>query len=400
MAEPQNPKLTDFSRGANNRTSRGHLPAGFYRESVNLDPLNGGNLALRAGYERRYAGTAVRGLLTLDNKALIADGTDLVEFDLNTNSSTVIRQIAPSGVFTGCVFNDELFFCTATEALRYKNGVVRAWGVPPVTSQPPAVGGAGGALLAGVYKYAITRVVDGEEGGTAAAKIVAVPANGKITLTLPTGTHRLYVGHVNSTEMYLQLANTGAVSVSALVDDTLALSTQFAVAPPANAQMIAAHPGVILLAVDKALWITHPLRPHLLYPARGFVQFAATIGMVASVAGGVYVSADHTYWLSSVAGKTPQQVQIHATRAVPGSATLLPDGSAAWFSENGLVVGAPAGAIKFLTEDNYVPLLTSRAASGLVEHDGNQMVVTTLRGLPKSNPLAISDYVDAEIVYP
>jgi len=401
------PKRGDFSRGANNRYPRGRIPEGFFREAVNLNPLNGGAMSLRAGYERRYEGAEVRGVLSLGETLLIADGTDLVAFDTRTNASQVLRTI-PGGAFAGCVHNNELFFCAGHETLRYRPGAgVRAWGVPAVTAQPAVAVQAGGALRAGAYKFAATWVsADGEEGGTTRADVVTVNEQSQLVFALPPppvgGRVRLYAGFVSSTELYLQgeATEAGPLVVTSIVDDTATLETQFAQPPVGGASLVASHRGVILQAVDNVLWLTHPLRPHLVYPARGFFQFSAPIAVVQPTDGGVYVVADHTYWLTDVETDQPQQREIHPGGAAHGSGTALPDGSASWFGPDGLVVGSPGGALEFKTRDNYVPLIAAQAASGVVERDGNQMVVTTMRGLPKSNPLTIGDYVDAEIVYP
>lgn len=402
------PKLNDFSRGANNRFSNDRLPGGFFREAVNLNPLNGGRVALRAGYQQRYSGTAVRGLLALGERLLIADGAALVEFDLSTNASGTLRTIDAAGVFAGCVHNNELFFCAGGESLRYTPAQgVRMWGVPTVTAQPPVTADAGGALQAGAYKFAATFLsAAGEEGGTVRSNVVLVDAAQKLEFDLPAppagGRVRLYMGFVNSTELYLQgdRASAGTLEVTSVVDDTPTLETQFAQPPIGGAGLVASHRGVILAATNNTLWITHPLRPYLVYPARGFFQYAAPISVVQPVDGGVYVVADKTYWLTDVETTQPAQRELHPGGAAHGSGVKLPDGSACWFGPDGLVVGSPTGQLEFKTRDNYVPMIASQAASGVVERDGNQMVVTTMRGLPKSNPLTIGDYVDAEIVYP
>lgn len=403
------PKRGDFSRGANNRFPRGSIPEGFFREAINLDPLNGGKLALRAGYEKRYTGTAVRGVLALGETLLIADGGSLVAFDLATNSATTLRSIDPGGAFAGCVHNNELFFCAGHETLRFTpTRGVRTWGTPAVTDQPDVQVLAGGALQAGTYKYAATFVsAEGEEGGTTRARVVTL-AQGqqKLEFAVPAppngGRVRIYMGFINSTELYLQheVDAAGTVPVYSVADDTLTLETQFAMPPVGGATLVASHRGVILAATDNVLWITHPLRPHLVYPARGFFTFAAPITVLQPVADGVFVVADKTYWLTDAETAQPAQREIHPSGAAHGSGVRLPSGEVCWFGADGLVVGSPGGALSFKTRDNYVPMLASQATSGVVEHDGNQMVVTTMRGIPKSNPLTIGDYFDAEIIYP
>lgn len=71
----------NWSAGANNIAPRDRLPEASLRAAVSVDPLPGGRLAARARYQRRYAGSAVRAVLALGSKLLIADGTELVEFN-------------------------------------------------------------------------------------------------------------------------------------------------------------------------------------------------------------------------------------------------------------------------------------------------------------------------------
>lgn len=174
MADPI--RRDNFSGGANNRVRANALPPGFFREAVNLDPLQDGQLALRAGYEKVYTGVAVRGALALGSNVLMADGTSLIEFNQTTNTSRVLRTIAGAGPFVGAVFNHELFFCTGNESLRYDGAAVRTWGVPvPALPATPTVV-AGGSLLAGVYKFVATFIdAAGDEGGASTAGRLSLP---------------------------------------------------------------------------------------------------------------------------------------------------------------------------------------------------------------------------------
>lgn len=407
-------RRSNFSRGANNRVARGRLPEGFYRESVNLDPLTGGGMALRAGYDLIYEGDAVRGVLGIGSYLLIADGTELVEFDTDTNSSRTLRTIVGSGLFAGTVWNDELFFCTATECLRYRAGTVREWGVRSPGLQPTPTLAAGGAIRAGAYKFATTFVnAYGEESGASTADAFVVPADGyKATFVLPAppsgGSVRLYCSFNNSTTLYLQgeAGAAGAFDLTNIADNTTTLLTQFCGAPSPGA-FVAERAGVILIAQGNVLWVTQPMSPHLLRPAYSFFQYPKPITMVQCTDDGAYIGADATYWVTGIETDKPTQRTVSELPPVFGSGTEIASADtdasakqAVWMTAQGPVVGAAGGNLRFLTRAHYVPTVASQGASGIVEHGGNQMVVTTLRGIPKSNPLVAGDYVDAEIIYP
>lgn len=198
----------NWARGANNLASKDRLPDGFVRHAVNLDPLPGGRLSLRAGYERIYAGAAVRGVLALGNKLLVADGTDLVEVNTDNGANRVLRTIAGTGAFSGEVLNDILYFSTANECLQYDGQDVTAWGVPDVLYQPSIASTNAGGLIEGYYQVAVTHTdSQGREGGTDRPAVIFVNTGFAITVTvasIPAGcTANVYVGSVNGDTLYL-----------------------------------------------------------------------------------------------------------------------------------------------------------------------------------------------------
>lgn len=406
MVEPVTKR--DFSKGSNNRAHASALPPGFTRESLNFDHPPGGQLALRAGYEEAYAGTAVHGVLALGHRLLIADGAALIELDTNTNSTRALRAIPAVGGLAGAVLNGELFFCTADEALRYDGSTVREWGVPvpPPIAQPTVA--ATGALLRGAYQYTATFInAQGEEGGAVYADLFTVGTEGSAaTFTLPEppagGRVRLYLSTVDGTTMYAagERTTAGTLHVTAAPGDDAPLGTEFAKPPPVGT-LVTAYNGVLLVAAGSTVWVTSPLQPHLTYPSRAFFEYPAPVSVLQAVAAGVYVGADTVYWLTGADTIQPTQVPIQGAIApVPGTGASTRDGRAAWMTQYGPVLGDAAGRVEFLTRDNYVPTVASRGASGAVEHNGASMVVTTMRGIPQKNSLQAGDFFDAEIIYP
>lgn len=66
----------------------------------------------------------------------------------------------------------------------------------------------------------------------------------------------------------------------------------------------------------------------------------------------------------------------------------------------GIAVSAPRGTAELVSGANFVPELALSGGSGIVQNNGNQTVVTTMRGGKGPNPLAASDYYEAEIITP
>lgn len=392
-----------WSKGINNKANWRRMPDGTTRDLVNLDPLPGGVLALRAGYEKVYAGTDVRGALSVGRYVLIADGTQLVMYDRLQDTAQVLATIAGSGRFVGDVLNDELFFCTENQTLRFKDGSLRAWGVPTVTAQPVPTATAG-ALAAGSYQWAVVfRDAHGDEGGTARAGVTQVPAGGALQFTLPTppagGSAHLYVGAVNSANLYLQYSGSGPYVVNSVRDDTAELGTMHMRSPTVGSQVVALN-SILTIVEGKTLWMTTPFRPHLVSPARGFYQYGADIGMVVAGDGGLFVSADKTYFLRAVETDSPEQAAVFEFPALAGSGVVLPDGRAAWMTQYGLAISDGRGGAALVSQDNFAPQLATDGSSGIIERNGNQLVVTTVRGVKGANPMTAGDYYEAEIITP
>jgi len=386
--------------GINNRANFREMPDGFVRNLVNLDPLVGGVLGLRSGFTQLCPAADARGALSVGNKVLFADGPALKCFDTITNTVETLAQIASAGCFAGALLNEELFVCTGTELLRFDGSTLRPWGVPTVTVQPvPII--VGGGLPAGTYQAAVTLVnAQGEEGGSINPIQITVPDASALVFLAPDllagYSQRLYLSSASGENLYLQYEGTDDYIANLLRDDTARLDT-LNLREPVGGDHVAALNAVLLIADGSTLWYTLPMSPHLLNASKCFFQFAAPIDLVVEVEGGAFVCADKTYFLQSPEVDQVVRRNVAEYGGVAGTASVLPDGRAAWMTPYGLAVGALDGSVTLLSQANFVPELATEGASGVFEHNGNQMVVTTMRGRQGPNPLAASDYYDLEI---
>jgi hypothetical protein len=403
---PENPIYAEWSKGNNNLASKDRLPAGFVRRSVNVDPTPGGRLQLRTGFEKVYTAAAARGMLSLGDNLLVADGTSLIEFNTRTNSSRVVRTIAGAGVLVGAELAGVLYFCTENECLEYNGTEVRPWGVQQVAAQPVPSAVAGGSLAAGVYQLAVTFLDQwGREGGTDRPIVITVADGQSLSVSLPTppagGKTLLYVSHNEGATLYLQHSVTapGTVLVGFVRDDTARLATALLQAPTPG-HIVATHNATLVLAIGPVLWATLPFRAHLMDRAKSFYQFPATIGAVISVAPALYVSADKSYRLVGVETSTPEAETVLEYPAVPGTAVQLPDGRGAWMSKFGQIILPAAGAPIVANEGVFAPALVSSGAAAVVNHNGNQLIVTSTQGQQGANQLAATDSFEGEIISP
>lgn len=71
-----------------------------------------------------------------------------------------------------------------------------------------------------------------------------------------------------------------------------------------------------------------------------------------------------------------------------------------WMTRYGIAKSDGSGGASLVSESNFVPELSESATSALLESNGSQMIVTTLKAQKGINPLAASDTYDMEIIYP
>ncbi|WP_295487844.1 hypothetical protein [uncultured Pseudomonas sp.] len=399
----------DWSKGIDNQSDHrrlavgaqvaGQQQAGTVRDLVNLDPQIDGTLKGRAGFEQVLGCTDARAIMALGDEILVADGASLVCWNTLTASSRVLGEIDAAGSVTGAVFNDELFISAGTRCLRYDGQTLRQWGVPPVQRQPEPTLVPGG-LAAGTYQIAATfSNAQGEEGATTLPLLITLDREQGLTFNLPTppvgGRCNLYVSAVNGATLYLQAQGAGSVLVSRLDDSGVQLGTE-RLGEPLPGALVVAHNAVLLMAVANVLWFTLPLRPHLRDAARGFLAYPAPIDFVLPTPGGVYVGSDKTYFVTALETGNVEQREVLPYGGTAG--VQLPDSRVAWMSQYGQVVGTPDGQVTLLSGQRFAPQLAATGAAGLIERHGNPMIVSTLRGPARENPLAASDYYEAEII--
>lgn len=402
-------RATSWPGGIDNLTPPDRVPQGFVRAAVNVDTTPGGQLHLRTGYASLYAGTAVRGVLALGHKLLVADGTDLVEVDTRTAASRVLRSIAGSGQFIGDTLNDRLYFQTANETLIYDGEQVLEWGVPDMLVQPLPSIGTGGALLAGQYKLAVTfSNAEGSEGGTDAPLILTLSAGASLTVALPAppsgGTVNLYVSASNGQTLYLQdtRAAAGSVTLTALRDDTRILTTAYLRRPPLGSA-VRTHDAQLAIAAGSVVWTTAPFHPHLVDMRRGYFQYATEVNALLSD-GDLFVSADKCYAINSAVADDPGQRTLLEFPAIRGTEVKLPDGRMAWMTRYGQAITARdtrgTSRLELVNREHYAPADADVGAAVVNDYNGHQTIITTTRAPHGPNPLAARDVFTGEVLRP
>lgn len=388
-------RFNDWSSGANNAAQENRLPEGAARELVNLDPARGGTLELRPGFEHELQVDNLRAAFAFGERIVFVDGVQVKVFDPR-GGVQLLGGVPAAGVIAGAELNGKLYLSALGERYVYDGQVLKVWGEePPVIRVSPVVG----SLPAGVYKVAAT-VVDGEgfESGAQVTIIHLSAGSGLSVSTADPRTLRLYASPADSHTLYDQGTFASGTVLGNVVVDTLDLDTANLVPMPEVA-MLATAGGMLFGARERYLFRTEPMRPHLHDRVRGFYQFPSDIKLLAPVEGGIYVAtADRTYFLSGLAGDQESQRMVHEFGAVAGTFARLPDGRATWFCEYGQAVGDAIGQVQLLNQGRFLPDIATAGAAGLLNHNGLQSAVTSMRGAVRRNGIAVSDSWTLEVL--
>ena len=396
---------TNWKLGIDNRSPSARIAEGCVRDAVNFQPTDAGTFALRPGFRSVYSGASVRAVFPVGNgNLLVADGSNMVEVDPYSRSSSVLCTITPAGPVAAGELNGEIFIASAAEMLRHKNGAVKSWRVPTAPDNF-AVTVVPGSLMAGLYRLACTFVdKDGRESGVLSPQRVSLSGDTAMQVLVPAApadhSVRLYAGPANSETLYLQQTGAGQFDLRAIRDDSARLTTLGLAAVPMPT-LIDSIGARLILQVGKTVILSRPFHPHLHSPVSDFFQYDSVPAVVLPCGSGLFVCAgDATYFLSGADSDQPSQVRVLEYGAVSGTGRKLTDGRVAWMTRLGIVAGTKDGQAAPINSEKFVPRLAERGATGLVNGSGGSVLVTTMRGSSSVNPLAARDYFDAEVINP
>lgn len=390
--------VTGWPKGSNNVAPADRLPEGFARCAINLDFSADGQASLRPDGELLLPLDNARAAFPYGENLVIADGEQLKLFRSSDSSLIDLGPIIGAGPVCAAELAGELFVCTAAERVRIKGEQCLPWGLDPVSAE---VTQAAGNLAEGMYRVALTAITaDGVESGTV-PYVLSLPAGRSIRLQpqIPEGAVavRLYATVANGDTLYLQQERAaGNFVLDSVRDDTARLMTENLVLPPLASQMDA-HNAHLLLVAGSVMYHTEPFMPHLHHRVRGFVAFPAPISVVVSVGELVFVCADKTYAIAGLGTDQQRMLTPLNIGAIPGTGVHLPEGRAAWMTRYGQAIGNKDGSVQLPTRGAFSPPVAERGTAGVLECDGKQTIVTTLRGRIEPNGLGLRDTCDLEI---
>lgn len=340
------------------------LPRGAVRSADNVDIRRDGSFKRRDGYATAVPGADFHSLHHTPRGTLVGRGTKVYALDTETFAPTLLCDTGSHAVVDFHEFNGHTYFINAGSAwwIPADDPTPRRVGVPLPDALPDAAAHPNGALAAGTYAVALSRVDDrGEESSTKLLGRVELPAGGGIHLTglssTLTGSYRVYLTPPDGDALYLSETFSAAFSefVVTRPPDGAVRTSQHLQPLPAG-DFIRGHAGRLYVARGDTLFFSQALRPHLYDPRHDFITFAGEIKFIEPVAGGLFVGDERGVWF--LPGNDPAQFQmrrVSSAQAVRRSSLTLPGSNfdqqitetdhdvAVWLSTEGYVLGRPSG---------------------------------------------------------
>lgn len=380
--------------------------------ATNVDITDAGKPVRRQGYALATTG-AFHSLWSHDRQqfsvkdgVLVALGDDLTATELQTGvSKTAPMSYVP---VAGSVYymNGEI-----TGVVR--DGVSYKLGVPLPTGRPECTV-VTGMLPAGEYQLVLTaRSATGEESGASPRARVALAPGGAVQVALPAALagqteFSVYCTEPNGDVLY-EAARGAPGDTVALINTAsfgAPLQTEGHEPMPAGT-IVRFYKGRLLAAVGNMLVYSEPLAYGRTQLASNFFLYPEEITLVQPVENGVFVGADKTYFLAGADMANMAQSTVADARPVAGTGVTLHPGdladvqrqTAAWFSDRGVFIGYPEGAVKLLTEDRLSVPIGSEGTMQIVKQRG----IIQLMGLLKepsdsTNAFGVTDRVTATVV--
>lgn len=394
-------KIADLSGGINNLASVDRMPVKHARDLLNLDPAPGGGLSQRCSKVLALPLSQVTGGTASHDGLLIVDGGTIKSFNTQTGELRDLLTIPGVTEIVGAVLGSETIVAAGGQLFRYRANQLHRADLQPVQ---PHIFTAAGRLPAGIYRIAVTAVdALGIEYGTQSAVFgLAEGSAVRVEWSPPAGSDhcRLYMSTCNGEALYLQRAQaTSPQSIDLVADDTARLEVD-GLDCPTQPSIMAAYKGRMAYGAGAVLQLSRPYAPHLIDLIADCYLYAAPITVIAPTGGGLFVCTENeTHFLRGAGTPDASSSRVLGIGAVKGSAVPLRDGSVAWMTERGQAVGRADGGVSLPQEKTYAPGVPMRAAAGVFEADGVEVIATAPKGVIKNSRIGVVDAFDLEITH-
>lgn len=373
------------------------LPEGAVRSADNFDIRRDGSFKRRDGYAVIESGADYHSLFSTERHGiLVARGSSLYSLRPRTLELSWLFDTGCDGPIEFERYNDHLYLISrgAFWWIAGDDLVARRVGVAPPESIPDIEPTAAGALPAGRYSVAISRVDErGEESRAVFAGSIYCAGGGlRLSgLAIDLGaSYRVYLTPPDGDTLYLSETFLAAFSeyvVTRPPAGMIRTSQHLRPMPPGD--FVRGHAGRLYVADGNTLWFSEALRPHLHDPRHNFITFAGQIKFIESVEAGLLVGDEHGVVL--LTGKEPEQFQqrrVSGAQPVRRSSLKLKGANfnkditdtdmdvVVWLSTEGYMLARASGDVVSLHPERVRVAAGLEGRSRFVIRDGIKQIIT------------------------
>lgn len=372
------------------------LLKGTVRRAENVDINSDGRFQRRTGYSVSIPGAGFHSMFSTKRGTLVARDSEVASLNTSTLALNALCDMGSTAPVDFVEYNGHTYLINEGSFWWIpSNGTIRRVGVALPARMPDIAAAGTGALPAGRYAVALSRVDErGEESPTKLLGTVDLPAGGGVQLTnleqSLTHAYRVYLSPPNGDALYLAEEFSAAFANYLVTQpgDGSIRTTQHLAPMPAG-RFVRWHAGRLFVARGDTLWFSEALRPHLHDPRYNFIRFVGDIRFIETIPGGLYVADDRGVWW--LGGNEPTQFQqrlVSSARAIRRSSLRLSGAHfnreitetdldvAVWLSEEGYVIGKNSGDAVSLHPERVRVAADLEGRSVFLIRDGIKQIIT------------------------
>ena len=373
--------------GMNNRVKDHAVPDGQYRNAVNIDFDDEGNIQFpRIGSSKVYAGTDCHSWYQFEDSfgaGIFIEGAELKR--LNSNNTVTALKTVGNQPMSYCQVNGVVYFSNSAVTGRYRDGQVIEWGIPTPFNQLNVSARNKGGLHAGIYLVTLTWLSNGEESGADISRSVTVEEGGGIRLTnFPSSPAfveqvAVYVSSPNGSELYLYdeyPSDIQVVDVQYFIGDAM-LETQFAIKPQVRTGLTV-HSGRIYWIDGQLVRCTMP-HNFLLQEALAYFVFEEPVTNIISTQGPLFVTTElGIYQVSGIDGEGLPELQ--KVKNYGAAAMRLPhndqQNDVTFVMADVGMIAITAGGVKELHLDKVAPPKFKKGCISVIDQGGVRKLIS------------------------
>jgi len=402
---------TKSFKGMNNVSRPEELELDEFTQAENVYVTDRNALSKRSGVTQLLASSTLHSLGGSDDVALIVNQEELSIVNDDNSLSAIRSGLDRHRRVSYCPIGLAIYYSNGIQSGKVINGESRSWAVDSPLA--PSLTLTEGSLSAGSYLVTLTATDQyGEESGAMGGSRIDLASAAGIEVAIPTpptdGSINIYVTTANGREYYWvgSASAAGTFVIGNQVSQAKPLETLLC-DPMPSGRIVKYFNGRLLVASENGLWFSEPFHYGLTKIAYNFIQYRSDITMVEPVEGGVYVSADKTYFLAGRDITKAEQVEISPAPAIFGTslqidAAKYDKGSEGnivlWSSEDGIYAGDEGGKVTNVTENTVSFPFGEEGAAQFFQADGAAQYVSVLRKpSDETDHFGVADKVSVEV---